>query len=252
MEIGFEIGRGGYGSVYEIKNDPSICAKVSDKKMNSCRKWSNEFHKINTFMSKISEEPKYKSLKMVRIIKPVEFKETDGKCMMIMPRIYRPDDVRRFSLTHRKDTYKPSHTIQAQLGIPSGKMVFKSRGEFIGLKEIRSYVTEPELKIACYELGMTMALIHTMGKNDAYDIEVYLGREHLSRKTRFYIADFDLSEEIHNYNEETMERMAWSLEAMPYFPTMESDPALFQLFKKGYATVANNPALTERIFKNYT
>ena len=40
--IGIEIGRGGYGTVYEVKGDPSLCVKMSHKKMEGCRKWSNE------------------------------------------------------------------------------------------------------------------------------------------------------------------------------------------------------------------
>lgn len=44
---------------------------------------------------------------------------------------------------------------------------------------------EKDLEIACFELGVMMSLIHHYGKNDAYDIELYLGKEANSKKCRF-------------------------------------------------------------------
>jgi hypothetical protein len=193
--LGTELGRGGYGRIYEITNNKNLCAKVSDKKMEGCRKWSNEFNKIENIMSKIKDNTFYKRLKMVKIITPVEFKETEGLCMMLMPRIYRPDDIRYSrSIHNRRYNSAPSilqtngkikYTLQSQLGIPSGRMIFKGRGEFIGLKEIKEFVSNEDLKVASYELGIIMGLIHFVGKNDAYDIEVYLGKDYMSKKVRF-------------------------------------------------------------------
>lgn len=259
--LGDEIGRGGYGRIYEITNNKNLCAKVSDKKMEGCRKWSNEFNKIKSIMLKIKDDTFYKRLKMVKIITPLEFKETDGLCMMIMPKIYRPDDIRYSkSIQSRKYNSAPSilqtngktkYTIQAQLGITSGRMIFKGRGEFIGLKEIKEFVSNEDLKVASYELGMIMGLIHFVGNNDAYDIEVYLGKDYMSKKVRFYIADFDMSEEIKEFDDSTIERMTWSIDAVPYFPTKSSDPVLFELFKKGYSIIAKNPVIVEKVFEKY-
>jgi tRNA A-37 threonylcarbamoyl transferase component Bud32 len=156
---------------------------------------------------------------------------------MILPRIYRPN----------KDK---GYTIQAQLGSESCHMIHKGRGEFIGLKEIRKYISENDIEIACQELGTMMALIHFVGKNDAYDIEVFLGKELHSKKSRFYIADFDLSEEIKQYDDDTIERICWSLDAIPYFPN-NNNKKLFDLFKNGYSKIAQNHELVEKIFENY-
>ena len=239
--IGKEIGRGAFGIVYEKKNDSSKCIKVSNKSKGSihCRQWSNENKKINTLMTNIEKYyPNYNKFKFVKILKPSEFVETSNECYMILPRIYRPN---------KDDGY----TIQAQLGAISCNMIHKGRGEFISLKEIRQYISEKDIELASHELGMIMALIHFIGKNDAYDIEVFLGKELHSKKCRFYIADFDLSEEIKEYDSETIERICWSLDAVPYFPNSHTNKKLFDLFKNGYEQIAKNPKIVQEIFENY-
>lgn len=236
--LGEEIGRGGFGVVYQKKDDASKCIKVSNKK-GHCRQWSNEHNKIINFMKNIENDyPAYNKFKVVKILKSIEFTESSHDCYMILPRIYRPN---------RNEGY----TIQAQLGCNSCNVIHKGRGEFIGLKEIREYMSDEDIEIACHELGMMMALIHFVGKNDAYDIEVFLGKELHSKKSRFYIADFDLSEEIKKYDDETIKRMAWSLDAVPYFPNESNNKKLFDLFKSGYSKIAQNPELVEKIFENY-
>ncbi len=245
--LGAEIGRGGYGTVYVKADDPGLCVKVSNKKSakESCRKWSNEHKKIRGVISAIGEE--LKKMKMVRVITPVAFRESSEECYMVLPRIYRPEG--------RDYTAKP--TIQAQLGLVSGSMIHKGRGEFLGLKECAAIVGDRgDLERACYELGAVMGLIHFRGKNDAYDVEVYLGKEAGSKKCRFYIADFDLTEEIKELDDPvTLERMTWSIDAVPYFPTTHSDEALFELFRKGYKEIADgcgvDESVVEAVFENY-
>lgn len=248
--LGIELGRGGFGIIYTKKDDPSMCIKVSHKKKsqsnsnsssNGCRQWSNEYKKIVTFMSLIEQSPLFPKFKHVKVLKPVEFKETSDLCYMVLPRVYRPEG---------RDEIKP--TLQAQLGWPSGRMVHKGRGEFIGLKEVRElFSSEEELEQACYELGVMMGLIHFVGKNDAYDVELYIGKEARTKKCRFYLADFDLSEEVKDFNDETISRITWSLDAVPYFPTEDSSPKLFDRFKEGYTLAANNDEVVDTIFDTY-
>lgn len=235
MEFGSEIGRGGFGIVYEDKNDLSRCIKVSNKKQVHCRQWSNEHKKLLDIQSKISDYlPRFK---MVRLLSSLEFNETSSMCHMILPRIFRPN---------RDEGY----TIQSQIGCDSCNVIHKGRGEFIGLKEILNYISYEDLELACYELGKMVSLIHFIGKNDCYDMEVFLGKEHNSRKIRFYIADFDLSEQINEYDHETVRRMAWSLDAVPYFPNKEQK-VLFERFKKGYEKYSTSSKIVEQIFESY-
>ena len=241
--IGKEIGRGGFGIVYETKNDPTTCIKISNKmdfNKNTCRQWSNEYEKINQFINIIEKHPAFKRLKMVRIVKPRQFIETEQLCYMTMPRIYRPEGK------------SSAPTIQAQLGVTTCKLVHKGRGEFIGLEEIKQYVSNEDLEIASRELGIIMALIHFVGKNDAYDIEVFLGKEANTKKVRFYIADFDLSSTVPDVlDEESIRRIAWSMDAVPYFPRPSVDPHLFQLFINGYKTILENEILISKMFEGY-
>lgn len=251
--LGTELGRGGYGTVYIKKDDDSLCIKVSNKKGNICRQWSNEYKKIIKFTQKLESNDLYKKLKFVKIVKPIEFVESNEQCYMVLPRIFRPEG---------KNIIKP--TIQALFGQISSDVIMKGRGELLGLKEIKEIVNnDNNITDMIQELGIMMALIHFVGKNDAYDVELYLGKESNSKKCRLYLADFDLSEEIKKYDDETIKRITWSLDAVPYFPTEDSNEELFKIFKNAYKSVVENIInsknnstidninVVEQIFENY-
>lgn len=278
IKLGDELGRGGYGTVYAIKDNSKLCVKISNKNGTNCRKWSNEFIKITSMISLLKDNQEYNKIKRVKIVIPSEFLEynNNNTCYMKLPRIYRPN----------KDNNKP--TIQAQLGVLSLNLIHKSRGEFIGLIQIKEYLNnairtnvnavnnnntnanananaaiennnvDDILNTVCIELGKMMALIHYLGKNDAYDIELYFGKEYNGKILKFYIADFDLTENITKYDTETIERIAWSLDAIPFFPLKSVDENLYNIFKNAYSTTASSvssePTIIEivkEVFKNY-
>jgi hypothetical protein len=173
--LGEELGKGGFGTVYINKQDPGLCIKLS-RKTSSCRSWSNEYTKIKKFMRSIVKYKGFKSFRMVHVVNPTKFVESPDACYMVLPRIFRPDG-----------TTGP--TMQAYLDEPSLKHIYPGRGEFIGLEQIRELIPEPDLERACFELGLLLGLIHFIGRNDAYDLEVYIGRERRKRKSRFYLSD---------------------------------------------------------------
>ena len=43
LELGDEIGRGAFGIIYKLADDPKYCVKVSNKTSIGCRQWSNEY-----------------------------------------------------------------------------------------------------------------------------------------------------------------------------------------------------------------
>jgi hypothetical protein len=246
--LGSEIGRGGYGVVFESKNDKDMCVKVSDK-TNSCRKWSDEFEKVTSVISKLETNEFYKKLNYVKIIKPTKYIiRNDGKCYMIMPRIFRPE---------AKNVKLP--TINPQFGVKSYNKIYEGRGQFLGVEQIsknfinKSYRKEYMLKYS-YELGILMALIHFVAKNDAYDIELYFGKESRKKNNRVYISDWDLSEKYDQLDDRVISRIAWSLDAVPYFPTLETKN-LMEVFLEGYLEVCEKYSVSkeviDKIFKNY-
>jgi len=114
-------------------------------------------------------------------------------------------------------------------------------------------VSKEDFKQACYELGILMGLIHFTARNDAYDVEVFLGKEANTRKPRFYLADFDQSETISNFEDpQVIERLTWSFDAVPYFPRNSCDPAMFEIFKQGYLAASNrNTHIVDKVFEDY-
>lgn len=79
--------------------------------------------------------------------------------------------------------------------------------------------------------------VHYIGKNNAIDTEVFIGREFRHRKIRFYIADFDLSSEIKDFNKKTIEEMRSSISDIPYYPKQKVNKKLYKLFYNGYCSV---------------
>jgi hypothetical protein len=153
-----------------------------------------------------------------------------------MPRVYQPEG-----------SEISNWTIQAQLGLMSYSHVCNGRGHFIGIEQLKEWIDEKRLKAVAHELGILMALIHFVGKNDAYDVELYFGREKNSKKLMFYIADFDLSESYSSLDKKIIKRMAWTLQAVPYFPTSDSPPELLKEFKEGYTNLARAYGISDSV-----
>ena len=229
-----KIGSGGFGTVYGIPGDANLCVKVSNKQMtgdpSTCRRWRNEYDLICQFMKRITTEWQF-----VRIVNPISFVESDTLCHMVMPRVYRPD-------------HKPGPTIQALLGESTYNLVDENRGEILGLAEILSLVNKASFVAkACLELGSAMATIHFVGRNNALDVELFLGCEAQDEDNmlRFYLADFDQSSNIDDFDDDVVFDLVESLSAVLYFPRKSVDPVLYALFAEGYLHVANQNGFIE-------
>lgn len=222
-QLGKEIGRGGYGIVYECDENNSTCIKKSFK-MSDCRVWSNEYQKMKDLETNLGNKV---NVGRVHLIIPTNFYESDNECFMEMPRIYNPIGFK---------------TLHPLLGDNDCNYTNKNRGVFKGLKQLKIELelTDKLLEQISYDLGVMMGNIHFIGKNNAYDVEVYLGCKNVcstseTYKLGLYIADFDLSEHIKTYDNETIYRMIWSMDAVPYFPT---EGKMLENFKSGYTIAA--------------
>jgi len=80
-------------------------------------------------------------------------------------------------------------------------------------------------------------LIHYVAKNDACDIEVFLGRDATSKKLKLFIGDFDKVSNIETFTPHTIDNLVWCMEAVEYFPKKEVNEELYMLFKKGYLSI---------------
>lgn len=242
ISLGEEIGHGAYGHVHVDRSDPSLCIKMSNKHINHCRQWSNEYKKIKTLLSKIEDNPSYKKLDYVRIVKPTDFIESDTVCYMKMTRIFRAKKI---------DKEEEESMIQSLLGDKNTYYDHKGRGLYMGLKHLKEYIEDDDLLDASFELGVMMGLIHYIGKCNAFDIEVFLGREHSTRKNRFYIADFDMTSAIDAYGEKEIQEMYCSLNDASYFPRPSVNKKLFDTFYNGYLSIVPH-SIVERVFRDYS
>ena len=244
--LGDKLGGGLFGHVYADKTDPSLCIKMSNKQndINYCRQWSNEYKKIKELTEKIGENV-LKKLKFVRIIKPTEFVESPSLCYMKMIRI-----VRTYYENDLERQKSSSITIQPQLGYKNLSIVHKTRGQYIGLRQIQTIFTQDELETACYELGILLGLIHYIGKNNALDTELFLGREYRSNKVKFYIADFDATSQFTNFDIKTIKELGASIGDIPYYPRSSVNKKLYKNFYEGYCSIVPIH-LAELIFEEY-
>lgn len=248
-KLGTIIGKGGFGSVYTIIDMPKLCVKKSNKN-NNCRIWKNEYNIIINIHKILNKIDIFNKLKYIKIIKAIQFIEnSNGNCYMIMNRIYRPI----IPITKTNITKLNNLTINALFGIKKNTLYKKSqRGEFYGLDKLNDIFNEEQIKVIIKELGIVMALLHFIVKIDAFDIELYVGLEYDNITPCIYIADFDLSENIIDFNDDIIKnRICWALEAMPYFPNKDCNEEHYNIFKEAYIKIAKNDEITDKIFTCY-
>jgi hypothetical protein len=249
MDLGEEIGHGAYGHVHIHKKDESLCIKMSNKQndINHCRQWSNEYKKIKNILEVLDGNKDYQKLDLVRLIKPVHFVESDTLCYMTMNRIFRAKKI-----NNEEDTGK--NMIHPLLGHKNINYTHGGKGLMLGLKHIKNEYygdNSEELERACYELGVMMGLLHYSCKCNAFDIEVFFGREYGTRKNRFYIGDFDLTSPVTDYHQKEIQEMYCSINDISYFPRPSVDKNLYHLFYNGYSSIVPKN-IVEKVFSDYT
>ena len=215
-----EIGRGGNGIVYKDNTLDKVVFKISEN-TNTCRNWDSEYGLYKQINKLNINYPLCKVIKMLDY-----YIRNNEYCILELERVINPIN------------NNLNYTIQPQFGYNNLNYKDKNRGLFLGINELyeKKIFTPENIKIYCHDLGGIMAKLHYLVKNDCYDIEVFVGRE--DYKIILYIGDFDLSKMIINYDNETVKRIIWSLDAVPYFPTPSEQKILYDIFKNEYLNVA--------------
>lgn len=216
------LGRGGAGSVYLDPEQPDIVFKVGNRSQ-TCRIWGKE-QKIYQAIGKYSIDTD-----LVKLLKMNQFNmyNNESRCILELSRVVNPINS------------SADYTVQVQFGVNSVDYKDKARGRFLGLSQLKQERILSDTTISEYvkQLGTVIGSLHFIAKNDGYDLELFAGVE--DGKTVLYIGDFDLSEMIQDYGKEEIERMAWALGAVPYFPTLDQEE-LYEVFKNAYLEVAEN------------
>ena len=206
-----EIGRGGFGTVVIDEPQSKSVYKISNK-LNTCREWhyeSNIYKKLNKFDIDTN---------LCKLVKMKDSYFDNNTCAMELTRAYNPFGI--------NETY----TIQPHFQYETLTYKNKLRGLFLGINELveHNIFTHENIPIYIADLGVLMARLHYKIKNDGYDIELFISKRE-NEPTKIYIGDFDLSQFYEDVPD--IERLAWSFEAVAYFPI---EGKLYDIFSNNY------------------
>lgn len=206
-----EIGRGGFGIAIIDKDHPDSVYKISNKN-NTCRAWHKEsdiYKVLNNYDIDTN---------LCKLVKMKDNYFTDDTCAMELTRAYNPFGVNE------------AYTVQPHFQYETLTYRNKLRGLFLGINELIEHEIFTHENISDYitDLGILMARLHYKIKNDGYDIELFISKKE-NEQTEIYIGDFDLTQFYEDVPD--IERLAWSFEAVAYFPI---EGELYDIFSSNY------------------
>jgi hypothetical protein len=160
------------------------------------------------------------------------FEETKS-CILMLERVY--------------NLYENNKTIQVMLGMDDFDFEFDG-GIINGITQLKELFlnllhdndTYILFKQYVYQLGRLMGFLHFIIKIDAFDVEVYFGKNQ-KKEYKMFIADFDQCNKISEYDEKTIIKMSQSFYmGMEHFPNNRiSDLTIYMEFKNGYMSIVS-------------
>ena len=244
-----EIGKGDGGIVYiDIKNPLSVY-KIS-KKSNKCRIFNSEKniydnlnkHEIDTDLCKLMKMKNFNN----------KTYNEDTFCILELIRVINPINSQHYFTIH--PTFSEQNRIESHPG----------RGIFLGLFELNKFgiIKNIDLEEYISQLGEIIGKLHFKVKCDTHDMEIFIGREPITKKIILYLSDFDLSKMYINSNDlkdEDINKMsALFTEYIPtnedIYDTSKSNPKLRKVFLDSYykeAIINNEIDLANKIVNNY-
>lgn len=215
------LGKGAAGFVIFHPEYPSYVFKISYDK-NVCREWKKELNAYNLMKENELKNNVKINIKYVKLLTLYDYYVSpSNRCIFQFNRVYLPNE---------------KHTIRPYFGEQSIEKIFVGRGKFLGKQQLIKYLGE-NINVYVYELGMFLAKLHFIYKNDGFDIELFLGKNKYTNEYIIYVGDFDLTNMIENYSLNTIRRIVDGMDAEPQYPS-KSDPC-YIYFEKGYIDVAN-------------
>lgn len=220
------IGSGGQGIVYEHKNIEDSVFKVSSKE-EGCRQWDIEVNKINHLKdSNINE----------KYVKLVEFKNfhkdlNTNTCILELEKVTNPLD-------------KTTTVIQPLFGENETFKHDPKRGYYISIDLlIREHdMLLIDLKNIIVDLAKFLANMHFKAKMDGNDIEFFLSFDKQTKKPIIIVADFDLVENITNYDKDIIDNIIWGMTNIEFIPlpfVSKGIDKLFKIFSDNYIETAS-------------
>ena len=220
----YELGRGGQGVILANDRYPQYVVKESNV-AGRCGSWNLEYRTLKDINSKFRDV-----CPEAAIIKVYEFLIDGEKCYIMLDRIYRPDN-------------NGGPAIQAYFGSPDVKLLNKSRGLYLGLKQLGDYLSEEKISNTIECLGRIISTLHYGLKYDGTDLEYILGHKYNEKQSRIYILDFDLVRPIENYDNNTINTLHWSLDSESYYP--KPDGLYYDVFAEAYLDQADRLEMLE-------
>lgn len=209
----YEIGRGGQGIILANDTYPNVVVKQSSVS-GRCGSWNLEFKTLKDINSKFIP-----SCPEVDIIKVHEFLVQESICYIMMDRIYRPDNAL-------------APAIQTYFGSPDVYLLNKARGLYVGLTQLRQYLSESEIvkMIAC--LGVVASFVHFGIQYDLTDVEYILGHRFAETTNKIYLLDFDLVHKVDDYTQRSLYNLSWAMNSESYYP--KPDTPYYDVFESAY------------------
>jgi hypothetical protein len=218
-----KIGEGASGIVYFDKKFPNYVFKISKKKK-TCSDFGKEYNIYKILNNFNIDQPLFKLLKLY------DFKQTNEKCIMELSRSVNPLNSNL------------NYTIHPLFGENNTDFFIEGRGRFLGLNQLidLNIINEKNIEEYISQLAILISNLHFQVKNDGYDLELFISsdnsnsnRKNNNRNIIIFLGDFDLTEFITEFNDNTIKRLIWSLNAVPYFPT-PFQHNLYKIFSNNY------------------
>lgn len=229
----YEIGRGGTGIIYANDRYPNVVIKESDINI-ICGSWRREHQTI------INIHKNYNQIcENVDIIKSLDFIRENTKCYTMLERIYRPDNQLN------------KLAIQVYFGEDDYYSLVRGRGLYLGLKQIREWLTDNEIIETIKCLGKTIGFLHYRLRFDGIDVEYIFGHK-FNESNKVYLIDFDKVSYIEKYDDITIDNLYWSLDSESYFP--KPDSLYYEEFKNSYISIAKTyrkESIANKVIERY-